>query len=1325
MFLFRGHSKGKWWVKVVTVFAVAFLNPGALNAGAPRVAFLSGEATAHGMGPHEEAAWRMAAGLGPATLLLQHQNGSFADCAGNVRKASDFDVVWYHQGDSIERNAMYGGAGLAEVRRFAERGGGVLLSGGALALVAPLGLETLIRPQRHQLDHWREPAGMLPVERRHPAFNGLDATGGVVWLSRGGCPAVADFYWGGPAQGMVLAGTTSGPENPLVEYRLGEGRVIVFGWHWPDYADTENPFRSNLSRLTSNLLAYLADREAWRPVVLRSAYPAAASRDEPGVSSQRWRALRMAIEDLSATFPDRYRAGDVYLDRLELLWTRQARFLAAGDSAALVAIEEEFEALKDDALLANPLLDFDQLLMIRRRADWLGLPNNFNANPDIAPTGYENTLVVLSPVRRDGETETIFRPDGDRFVGDLDLHSEASRVLFSMPDRDGRWGIVEFHLDSQQLTRLPLIDEPDVHNYDACYLPDGRIIFTSTAPFVGVPCVGGQSKVGNLYLLERDGSIRRLTNDQDHNWCPTVLNNGRILYQRWEYADIAHAFMRLLFHANPDGSHQMEYYGSNSFWPTAMFFARPIPDHPTKVVAIVGGHHDLPRQGELVIFDPAQGRHEAGGVVQRIPGFGKKVEPVILDGLACASWPRFLHPYPLSEKHFLVSCRPTESSAWGVYLVDMFDNFVLLHEEPGWAMLEPTPLRRTRRQPVVPDIRQPGESEATVLMVDVHRGPGLQGVPRGAVKSLRVIGYEFTFHGFGGEPDRVGFDGPWDVRRILGTVPVEPDGSALFRVPAHTPVAVQPLDAEGKALALMRSWFTAMPGEVVSCVGCHEPQNSTPPAGSIPAAVLRAPSVIQPWYGPARGFSFVREVQPVLDAYCIRCHHGRPLDDGQTTFDLTARPARQVPSAFQMHFTPSYLALRRYVHTPTLESDAHLLPARDFHVDTSKLIQILRDGHYGVDLSAEAWDRLITWIDLNAPAHGTWNEVVGHVAAKAALVAPGAARRRELQRRHTGVDEDPEAVYPAAVLKAATPAGTLPARSAVTPGETPESVPATSREPSEIRRIVLGDDVQLELVRVLAGRFLMGSDEGYVNEAPAHWVEVEDAFWMGSFEVSNRQYACFDPEHRSGLETGEQYQFGDYERGHPLGRPEQPVVRVSWYQAMAFCGWLSERTGLRFTLPTEAQWEYACRSGSTSLLWYGTLDTDFSTAANLSDATHHTVDYPHVPSALPPWRPADTRFDDGWRVSAAVGSFRPNAWGLHDMHGNVAEWTRSTYRPYPFSAGDKPFPGTGVDRKTVRGGSWMDRPRRARSAFRLHYDPSQAVHDVGFRVVCAETAEPR
>jgi formylglycine-generating enzyme required for sulfatase activity len=1285
---------------------------------AQSIAFVAAETRLEQMGPHNQAAWAAVQTLGNATLLLTDGRGGFRDVAGHPQVLEGFDVVWHHQGDAIARTVMYGGPYLEAVRRFGETGGGVLLSGGALAMVDHLGLEPDVRAQRHELENYRDPAALIPVDRSHPAFRGFSETGGVIWLSNAGCPAVADFYWGGPATGMVLGNTPAGVERPLVEYSMGAGRLIVFGWRWPDYADQENPHRANLLQLTANLLAYLAAPSQWRPIVIPSQFPAVAYPEESGIAPPRWRALRMAIADLAQTYEGVYGQSEDYLARLAALQAEHDAIPKSADPGGFAPILERFEALQREALLANPLLDFPSLLMIRRRADRLGLPMNYHGNTDIEPTGYANTLVRLSPAAPGGRIETLFRPANDAFIGDLDLHYDGERLLISMPDARGRWGVAELHLASQTLTRLPLIDEPDVHNYDACYLPDDRIVFTSTAPFIGVPCVGGQSQVANLYLLDHHQRIRRLTHDQDHNWCPTVLNNGRILYQRWEYADIAHAFTRLLFHAHPDGSAQMEYYGSNSFWPTAMFYARPIPDHPTMVVTVVGGHHDAPRQGELILLDPARGRHEASGVVQRLPGFGKPVEPVILDGLISASWPRFLHPHPLSQKYFLVSCKPTKTSHWGVYLVDVFDNFVLLHEEPGWAYFEPIPWRKTPRQPILPDQIDPETTEAVVLMTDVYRGPGLDGVPRGTVKSLRIAGYTYTFHGLGAEPDRVGLDGPWDVKRIVGTVPVEPDGSANFRVPATTPLSIQPLDAEGKALALMRSWMTAAPGEVLSCVGCHEPQNTAAQFSPAPAAFRREPSVIRPWYGPARGFSFVREVQPVLDAYCTGCHNGEPFADGQANFDLANHPAERVPSAFQMHFSPSYMELRRWVHTPTLESDARLLPPRDFHADASRLVQILRDDHYGVRLSAEAWDRLITWIDLNAPFHGSWQEVTASNPVKQAAARHGAARRRELHSRYAGIDEDPEPIYPAAVLEARPPVHRPEDFRALCFTES-NSAPATTR-PSDLSIVVieLADGVTLEMLRVEPGQFVMGADRGYPNERPARLQTIEAPFLIGQFEISNRQYRCFDPGHDSGLVTGEAYQFGDDERGFTLNRPEQPVVRVSWDQAMTFCGWLSEKTGRHFTLPTESQWEYACRAGTATPLWYGTLDCDFSPFANFSDATHHTVYYPHVPNALPPWRPADTRFDDTWRVAAPVGRFAPNPWGLHDMHGNVAEWTRSDYEALAGATMHADWRETAPRRKVVRGGSWLDTPKRGRSAFRLHYDASQAVFDVGFRVLC-------
>jgi hypothetical protein len=264
-----------------------------------------------------------------------------------------------------------------------------------------------------------------------------------------------------------------------------------------------------------------------------------------------------------------------------------------------------------------------------------------------------------------------------------------------MPGSNGRWQVHELNADGSGLREVPLIHESDVDNYDACYLPDGAIIFTSTAPFIGVPCVRGAAHVTNLYRREPAGEIRRLTVDQEHDWCPAVLHEGRVLYQRWEYTDTPHAFYRLLFTMNPDGTAQSALYGSNSYWPNAMFYARPVPGHPSKVVAVVGGHHDHPRMGELVVFDPGRGRFEAQGAVQRIPGRGKKVEPILRDGLTADSWPKFLHPFPLSEKHFLVSCRPSPAAPWGIYLADVFDNLLLLREEPGYALLEPVPLRKT------------------------------------------------------------------------------------------------------------------------------------------------------------------------------------------------------------------------------------------------------------------------------------------------------------------------------------------------------------------------------------------------------------------------------------------------------------------------------------------------------------------------------------------------------------------------------------------------------------------------------------------------------
>lgn len=220
-------------------------------------------------------------------------------------------------------------------------------------------------------------------------------------------------------------------------------------------------------------------------------------------------------------------------------------------------------------------------------------------------------------------------------------------------------------------------------------------------------------------------------------------------------------------------------------------------------------------------------------------------------------------------------------------------------------------------------------------------------------------------------------------------------------------------------------------------------------------------------------------------------------------------------------------------------------------------------------------------------------------------------------------------------------------------------------------------------------------------------VKVDRPFWMGSFEITNAQYALFDSKHNSRYID---QQWKDHTTaGYPANLPDQPVIRISWQNAEAFCKWLSEKTGQAFTLPTEQEWEWACRAGSAEPFSYGSWDADYSNLANLADVSMrlHAVTGVNpkpvsTPSPLTDFIPRDGRFDDKQKIATSVGSYQPNVWGLHDMHGNVAEWTASDN-----SAG----------LKVARGGSWRDRPYRAMSAFRVAYQPYQRVFNVGFRVV--------
>ncbi len=280
------------------------------------------------------------------------------------------------------------------------------------------------------------------------------------------------------------------------------------------------------------------------------------------------------------------------------------------------------------------------------------------------------------------------------------------------------------------------------------------------------------------------------------------------------------------------------------------------------------------------------------------------------------------------------------------------------------------------------------------------------------------------------------------------------------------------------------------------------------------------------------------------------------------------------------------------------------------------------------------------------------------------------------------------------------------------------------------QEVDMGDGVTFQMVQVPAGEFVMGSPPGEAmrqeDEGPQHRVRITKGFWMGRFEVTVAQFARFAG--LTGYRTTAEYAGGawnitealkqEWEKGLNWRKtdynqmPNAPVVLVSWDDAQAYCRWLSEATGRAFSLPTEAEWEYACRAGSTTAFQWGDGDEGGEGWLNGADEK--------LRSKHPQWHTFP--FSDGSLYAAKVGSYRGNAWGLHDMHGNVWEWCQDWYNPqyYATSPEADPFNGQ-MDRfHVVRSGSWLCYPGFCRSSVRRKYAPEYTTCDLGFRVVMTQ-----
>ena len=641
-----------------------------------------------------------------------------------------------------------------------------------------------------------------------------------------------------------------------------------------------------------------------------------------------------------------------------------------------------------------------------------------------------------------GNVHTLLT-DPDGVIRDPDVSYDGNRILFAWKKSDR---LDDYHLHEMDLssgTVRQLTFGLGFADYESVYLPCGDILFTSSRWVQTVDC--WWTEVSNMYRCAADGRfLRRLSFDQVHANYPQVLEDGRVVYTRWDYNDRGQIYPQPLYQMNPDGTGQTEFYGNNSWFPTTIMHARGIPG-TQKVVAVLSGHHSHQR-GKLAIIDPARGRQEASGVQLIAPVRDTPAERIDAYG---QDGDQFQYPYPVSGTEYLVTYDPIGSErrkydrTYGIYLMNADGRRELLAWDPEISSSQPVPLAprsvsRRRSSPV--DYRS---QTGTYYLQDIYLGPGLDGIPRGTIKSLRVVALEFRAAGVGSNNNRgpaggalvstpisVG-NGTWDVKRVLGEAGVYEDGSACFTVPARMPVYFQALDEKRHVVQTMRTWSTLQPGETMACVGCHESKNeSVAYAGENSLALDAGPQPLEPFYGPARGFSFPKEIQPILDRNCIRCHddrsRARHLAGAADETPAEASPDSSPERAFSLlagttidprakrQWSDAYLALtnatfegkkdkgsfrgtsNEMVNWISVQSAPEMLPPYDSGAARSRLISILDKGHYEVKLSREEMDKIACWIDLLVPYCGDYTEANAWSEAERAMYARFQAKRDQM-----------------------------------------------------------------------------------------------------------------------------------------------------------------------------------------------------------------------------------------------------------------------------------------------------------------------------------------
>ncbi len=524
--------------------------------------------------------------------------------------------------------------------------------------------------------------------------------------------------------------------------------------------------------------------------------------------------------------------------------------------------------------------------------------------------GSEMVLVTLSTngigiVQR---TEKVLISSPDGVLRDPDVSEDGTKVLFSWKkNRADDFHLYEMNIAEGESSCKQLTFGSGIADVEPKYLPNGKIVFQSTRCISNVDC--WLIAVMNTYICDADGSnIIRVGYDQVHTTYPTVTEDGRILYTRWDYNDRSQMFVQGIFQMFPDGTNQTEVYGNDSNFPTTLLHSREVPGSTGVYVSISSGHHTK-QAGKLVLVDTNEGRNDDDAVSYVFPDRDSNKN----DNVDTQGQGGVLYKYPvaLNDHEFLVSYNPDgwgNGENFGIYYMNSQTNRKICISDPGNGYgASQVAMIKTRTMFERPSMVNQAVEYGTYYMGNVYEGGGLEGVEFGVAKYLRIVEIEYRAYAIGATigngtgssdpytPVSTG-NGAWDVKRVLGIVDIEADGSALFRVPANTPIYFQVLNENGEMIQSMRSWSTLMPNETFSCVGCHEEKNTVPPYQSTTTiAMSKGVQELKPdfWMSEedgtdyeegeydveedTKGFSYTEMVQPILDANCISCHNDQEI----------------------------------------------------------------------------------------------------------------------------------------------------------------------------------------------------------------------------------------------------------------------------------------------------------------------------------------------------------------------------------------------------------------------------------------------------------------